>query len=168
MVARHGRFFVVVKFHVITSPRSFHNKLPVSGDLKPYIPRKMRVSALSSALQTTAKVCRRCKSTSSAVTSEGPRLRFAPSPTGHLHLGGLRTALLNHLVARKGKGKWILRIEDTDRVSHEALLEVLIKLMSRLVLCQVRLTRFGARSNGPDWNTMRVSRIHGAEYRSDS
>lgn len=43
-------------------------------------------------------------------------LRFAPSPTGALHLGGLRTALLNHLVARKLGGKWILRIEDTDKV----------------------------------------------------
>ncbi|KAG7562949.1 hypothetical protein FFLO_01639 [Filobasidium floriforme] len=43
------------------------------------------------------------------------RLRFAPSPTGYLHLGGLRTALFNHLFARKWKGKWILRIEDTDR-----------------------------------------------------
>ncbi|KNZ58088.1 glutamate--tRNA ligase [Puccinia sorghi] len=43
------------------------------------------------------------------------RLRFAPSPTGHLHLGGLRTALFNHLLARKLNGKWILRIEDTDQ-----------------------------------------------------
>jgi len=43
------------------------------------------------------------------------RLRFAPSPTGHLHLGGLRTALFNHLLARKLDGKWILRIEDTDQ-----------------------------------------------------
>ncbi|KAL7416937.1 hypothetical protein BDY24DRAFT_378756 [Mrakia frigida] len=43
------------------------------------------------------------------------RLRFAPSPTGHLHIGGLRTALYNHLLARKWGGKWILRIEDTDQ-----------------------------------------------------
>ncbi|KAH9927416.1 glutamyl-tRNA synthetase [Epithele typhae] len=42
-------------------------------------------------------------------------LRFAPSPTGALHLGGLRTALYNHLFARRTGGKWILRIEDTDR-----------------------------------------------------
>ncbi|KZT09062.1 glutamyl-tRNA synthetase [Laetiporus sulphureus 93-53] len=41
-------------------------------------------------------------------------LRFAPSPTGALHLGGLRTALYNFLYARKLGGKWILRIEDTD------------------------------------------------------
>ncbi|KAF9235713.1 hypothetical protein BU15DRAFT_89484 [Melanogaster broomeanus] len=41
-------------------------------------------------------------------------LRFAPSPTGALHLGGLRTALYNHLFAKKHGGKWILRVEDTD------------------------------------------------------
>lgn len=52
------------------------------------------------------------------------RLRFAPSPTGHLHLGGLRTALFNHILARKWKGKWILRIEDTDRVSIRDLVAV--------------------------------------------
>lgn len=43
------------------------------------------------------------------------RVRFAPSPTGFLHIGGLRTALYNYLFARKNKGKFILRIEDTDR-----------------------------------------------------
>ncbi len=41
--------------------------------------------------------------------------RFAPSPTGELHLGGARTALFNWLFARKNKGKFILRIEDTDK-----------------------------------------------------
>ncbi|KAN0065527.1 Glutamate--tRNA ligase mitochondrial [Thecaphora frezii] len=48
-------------------------------------------------------------------TARTARLRFAPSPTGYLHLGGLRTALFNHLYARKLQGKWILRIEDTDQ-----------------------------------------------------
>ena len=43
------------------------------------------------------------------------RVRFAPSPTGYLHVGGLRTALYNYLFARKNKGTFILRIEDTDR-----------------------------------------------------
>jgi len=43
------------------------------------------------------------------------RVRFAPSPTGYLHVGGLRTALYNFLFARNKKGKFILRIEDTDR-----------------------------------------------------
>jgi len=43
------------------------------------------------------------------------RTRFAPSPTGYLHVGGLRTALYNYLFARKNNGKFILRIEDTDQ-----------------------------------------------------
>ena len=43
------------------------------------------------------------------------RVRFAPSPTGCLHIGGARTALFNWLFARHNKGKFILRIEDTDR-----------------------------------------------------
>jgi glutamyl-tRNA synthetase len=42
--------------------------------------------------------------------------RFAPSPTGPLHIGGVRTALFNWLLARKNKGKYFLRIEDTDKV----------------------------------------------------
>jgi len=43
------------------------------------------------------------------------RVRFAPSPTGYLHIGGARTALFNWLFARHNNGKFILRIEDTDR-----------------------------------------------------
>lgn len=44
------------------------------------------------------------------------RTRFAPSPTGYLHLGGLRTALYTYLYARRNGGRFILRIEDTDQV----------------------------------------------------
>ena len=43
------------------------------------------------------------------------RTRFAPSPTGFMHLGGLRTALYGYLFAKKNNGKFILRIEDTDQ-----------------------------------------------------
>ena len=43
------------------------------------------------------------------------RTRFAPSPTGYLHIGGARTALFSWAYARKLGGKFILRIEDTDR-----------------------------------------------------
>ncbi|MEO0628546.1 MAG: glutamate--tRNA ligase family protein, partial [Bacteroidota bacterium] len=43
------------------------------------------------------------------------RVRFAPSPTGALHIGGLRTALYNYLLARQTGGQFILRIEDTDQ-----------------------------------------------------
>ncbi len=46
--------------------------------------------------------------------------RFAPSPTGSLHLGGVRTAIFNYLYAKKNKGKMILRIEDTDRERSSA------------------------------------------------
>lgn len=49
----------------------------------------------------------------------GIRVRFAPSPTGQLHVGGLRTALYNYLFARSQGGKFILRIEDTDQVCLE-------------------------------------------------
>jgi glutamyl-tRNA synthetase len=47
-------------------------------------------------------------------TSEKPRVRFAPSPTGYLHVGGARTALFNWLFARRAGGTLLLRIEDTD------------------------------------------------------
>lgn len=48
-------------------------------------------------------------------TASAPRLRFAPSPTGSLHVGGARTALFNWLYARQTGGKFLLRVEDTDR-----------------------------------------------------
>jgi len=47
--------------------------------------------------------------------NETIRVRFAPSPTGYLHVGGLRTALYNYLFAKRNNGRFILRIEDTDR-----------------------------------------------------
>ncbi|MBI4609689.1 MAG: glutamate--tRNA ligase [Candidatus Rokubacteria bacterium] len=47
--------------------------------------------------------------------SDQDRVRFPPSPTGHLHVGGARTALFNCLFARRHRGSFILRIEDTDR-----------------------------------------------------
>ncbi|HTX79387.1 MAG TPA: glutamate--tRNA ligase [Longilinea sp.] len=49
------------------------------------------------------------------MTEKPVRARFAPSPTGHLHLGGARTALYSYLLARQTGGTFILRIEDTDR-----------------------------------------------------
>ena len=48
------------------------------------------------------------------------RVRFAPSPTGPLHIGGVRTALFNYLFAKKNKGTFILRIEDTDQSRYVA------------------------------------------------
>ncbi len=55
------------------------------------------------------------------------RVRFAPSPTGDLHVGNRRTALLNYLHARHGRGRFILRIEDTDAERSEAPFEDSIK-----------------------------------------
>src|SRR5271169_199361 len=54
------------------------------------------------------------KMKSSTTTGSGPRVRFAPSPTGYLHVGGARTALFNWLFAKHQGGTFILRVEDTD------------------------------------------------------
>ncbi|MBI3544429.1 MAG: glutamate--tRNA ligase, partial [Deltaproteobacteria bacterium] len=47
--------------------------------------------------------------------STKPRVRFAPSPTGYLHVGGARTVLFNWLYAKHTGGQFILRVEDTDQ-----------------------------------------------------
>ena len=47
------------------------------------------------------------------------RVRYAPSPTGMQHIGGVRTALFNYLYARSKGGKFILRLEDTDRTRYD-------------------------------------------------
>ena len=63
--------------------------------------------------------------------NETPRVRFAPSPTGYLHVGGLRTALYNYLFAKRNNGKFVLRIEDTDRNRYvEGAVENLIKALN--------------------------------------
>ncbi|NOZ26414.1 MAG: glutamate--tRNA ligase [Nitrospirae bacterium] len=63
------------------------------------------------------------------------RVRFAPSPTGYLHIGGARTALFNWLFARHNKGVFVLRIEDTDRTrSTEEYIEAILDGMTWLGL----------------------------------
>src|SRR6185295_17844218 len=63
------------------------------------------------------------------------RVRFAPSPTGYLHLGGARTALFNWLFARQHGGVFILRIEDTDiQRSSEAMVQGILEGMHWLGL----------------------------------
>ncbi len=60
------------------------------------------------------------------------RVRFAPSPTGFLHIGGLRTALYNELFAQHNGGEFILRIEDTDRTRYvEGSVESLLRTLKR-------------------------------------
>src|SRR4030095_5617044 len=64
-----------------------------------------------------------------------PRLRFAPSPTGHLHIGGARTAFYNWLIAKKTGGTFILRVEDTDRErSTEEYIQSILQAMKWLKL----------------------------------
>ncbi|MBI5213210.1 MAG: glutamate--tRNA ligase [Nitrospirae bacterium] len=63
------------------------------------------------------------------------RVRFAPSPTGHLHIGGARTALFNYLFARHYNGTFVLRIEDTDTTrSTEEYIEAIVEGMKWLKL----------------------------------
>ena len=67
--------------------------------------------------------------------SESVVTRFAPSPTGYLHIGGARTALFNWLLARQTGGKMLLRIEDTDRErSTDAAIDAIIDGMKWLGL----------------------------------
>lgn len=74
------------------------------------------------------------------------RVRFAPSPTGALHIGGVRTALYNYLFARKNKGTFILRIEDTDQSRFVPGAEEYI--IETLAWCGLDYDE-GPRKNGP-------------------
>jgi glutamyl/glutaminyl-tRNA synthetase len=82
------------------------------------------------------------------------RVRFAPSPTGHLHVGNARTALFNWLLARGAGGTFILRIEDTDverstRASESAIHEDLRRTSAD------RMGRIGSLSALPSTLSMR-------------
>ncbi|MGC8778648.1 MAG: glutamate--tRNA ligase [Candidatus Caldatribacteriaceae bacterium] len=84
------------------------------------------------------------------------RVRFAPSPTGFLHLGGARTALFNWAFARKMKGTFILRIEDTDVVrSTEESVEVILESLEWLGLHWDEGPRVGG-SYGPYFQSERL------------
>ncbi|MFQ3595443.1 MAG: glutamate--tRNA ligase family protein, partial [Sphingomonadaceae bacterium] len=68
-----------------------------------------------------------------------PVVRFAPSPTGFLHIGGARTALFNYLFARHHGGSFLLRIEDTDRArSTEAAIHAILDSLEWLNLAPDR------------------------------
>ena len=89
-------------------------------------------------------------------------LRFAPSPTGPLHLGGLRMALYNHLYAKKTDGKWIMRVEDTDSVSKffcpETLLTDLLVHHRRGLFLEL-WTKYGKLLTGLDYGMIMVSSL---------
>ncbi len=83
-----------------------------------------------------------------------PRLRFAPSPTGYLHIGGARTALFNWLYARRFGGRFVLRMEDTDR--------------ERSTPESVRAILDGLRWLGLDWDEgPEVGGPHGPYFQSE-
>ena len=74
------------------------------------------------------------------------RVRFAPSPTGPLHMGGVRTALYNYLFARQHGGDFILRIEDTD--SHRFVPGAESYIMESLKWCGITIDE-GINEGGP-------------------
>jgi glutamyl-tRNA synthetase len=80
------------------------------------------------------------------MTIQNVRVRFAPSPTGPLHMGGVRTALFNYLFARKHNGVFILRIEDTDLTRYVRGAEEYI--MESLSWCGIKVDE-GIREGGP-------------------
>lgn len=68
-------------------------------------------------------------------TNKTVRTRFAPSPTGYLHIGGLRTALFAFLLARKNQGQFVLRVEDTDQARFvEGAIEKLVLVLQGMGL----------------------------------
>src|SRR6184192_4071352 len=79
-------------------------------------PRRRRRGAIPRGTRATARAGAWRRTITSAIwAAPMVRVRFAPSPTGYLHIGGARTALFNWLWARKNKGKFVLRVEDTDQ-----------------------------------------------------
>ena len=84
------------------------------------------------------------------------RTRFAPSPTGYLHIGGVRTALFNWLFARGQGGQFILRVDDTDQQRNvEAALEPILNGFRWLGAKRVRTVMEGLSSFG-----CRLSVVH--------
>lgn len=71
--------------------------------------------ALLDEMQTQGREISKVMDVKSDRINQQVRVRFAPSPTGDLHIGGLRTALYNYLFAKANEGTFILRVEDTDK-----------------------------------------------------
>ena len=85
------------------------------------------------------------------------KVRFAPSPTGFLHLGGLRTALYNYIYAKKQGGKIVLRIEDTDQTRKiDNAVENLLNSFNYLDIYFDEGPNIGG-DNGPYYQSQRLS-----------
>ena len=94
------------------------------------------------------------------------RTRFAPSPTGRMHVGNLRTALYTYLIAKHEGGDFLLRIEDTDQERFvEGATEIIYRTLKRLVWYMMRariktavlahMYRASARKQAFIWSTRR-------------
>ena len=84
------------------------------------------------------------------------RTRFAPSPTGYLHVGGLRTALYNYLFARQNNGEFILRIEDTDQ--SRLISDAISDLQNTLGICDLTFDEYpGVGEYGPYIQSQRTN-----------
>src|SRR6056297_3308493 len=89
------------------------------------------------------------------------RVRFAPSPTGHLHVGGVRTALFNWLFAKKERGTFVLRIEDTDKKRSTEEFER--QILQSLSWCGLNWDE-GPEKGGPYGPYRQSERIESGEY----
>lgn len=116
---RSQRSFFICRpcFDRLSTPTSRHFSIS-SGAYTKTLPRPAAISPASSRpFSTTAVYLAKGHSNRELLPSAPARTRFAPSPTGYLHLGSLRTALFNYLLAKRTGGQFLLRIEDTDQVS---------------------------------------------------
>ncbi|KAI4765414.1 hypothetical protein E4T52_01781 [Aureobasidium sp. EXF-3400] len=99
----------------LSPPAARHSSIS-SGAFSRTLPRAVAISpAAVKTFSTTAVHLAKGHSTRELLPSGPARTRFAPSPTGYLHLGSLRTALFNYLLAKRTGGQFLLRIEDTDQ-----------------------------------------------------
>ena len=93
-------------------------------------------------------------------TIKPARVRFAPSPTGFLHIGGLRTALYSEFLARKTSGDFVLRIEDTDQNRYvEGAVENILKTLEKIVGKKLEALDLGERKGDPMKSFSDISKI---------
>lgn len=103
---------------------------PVWRTNVPWVCPQCRAYTAPSAQHLQKTLDRRERRPSQKLPTTPARTRFAPSPTGYLHLGSLRTALFNFLLAKATGGQFLLRVEDTDQVGLHSFSIWILLLMS--------------------------------------